>query len=122
MGGDIMEKCPNCNNSLCVNPAFTQILNFLDLMAESNLSELESSEEYMLMEFILSEDFIKRHKKPRTIPSKVPRRLPRQISNNLFYGEAEESFIEYCGAISVTCKNSEFVFEYADADVEFLDN
>ena len=98
MEGDIMEKCPNCKNSLCVNPYFTQTLNFLDLMIESNLFELESSEEYLLMEFILSEDFIKRHKKPRTIPSKVPRRLPRQISNN------------------------EFVFEYADEDLEYLDN
>ena len=57
-----MEKCPNCKNSLCVNPYFTQTLNFLDLMIESNLFELESSEEYLLMEFILSEDFIKRHK------------------------------------------------------------
>ncbi len=122
MEGDIMEKCPNCKNSLCVNPYFTQTLNFLDLMIESNLFELESSEEYMLMEFILSEDFIKRHKKPRTIPSKVPRRLPRQISNNIIYGASEENFIEYSGAISVTCKNSEFVFEYADEDLEYLDN
>ena len=77
MEGDIMEKCPNCKNSLCVNPYFTQTLNFLDLMIESNLFELESS---------------------------------------------EENFIEYSGAISVTCKNSEFVFEYADEDLEYLDN
>lgn len=117
-----MEKCPNCTNSLCVNPSFTQTLNVIDLMTESNLFELESSEEYMLMEFILSEDFINRHKKPRTIPSKLPRRLPRQISGNLFYMEAENSFIDYCGVVSVTCKNSAFVFEYADADVEYLDN
>jgi hypothetical protein len=91
-------------------------------MTESNLFELETSEEYMLMEFILSEDFINRHKKPRTIPSKVPRRLPRQISGNLFYQECPDNFIEYCGVVSVTCKNSQFVFEYADADVEYLDN
>lgn len=60
-----MEKCPNCNKSICLNPSVTQIVNFLDLMEESNLFELESSEEYMLMEFILTEDFINRHKKTK---------------------------------------------------------
>lgn len=117
-----MEKCPNCKNEVCTNPSLTQILNYLDLKTESNLFELENSEEYMLMEFILSEDFIRRNKKPRTIPSKVPRRLPRQISGNLFYLENEDNFIEYCGVVSVTCKKSSFVFEYADADIEYLDN
>lgn len=117
-----MKKCPNCNKSICLNPSVTQIVNFLDLMEESNLFELESSEEYMLMEFILTEDFINRHKKPRTIPSKLPRRLPEGVYNNTFYEASSDNFIEYCGVVSVTCKNSEFVFEYADADIGFLDN
>ena len=71
---------------------------------------------------ILTEDFINRHKKPRTIPSKLPRRLPEGVYNNTFYEASSDNFIEYCGVVSVTCKNSEFVFEYADADIGFLDN
>ena len=96
-----MENCPNCQNQVCVNPSFTQTL-----------------------EFILSEDFINRHKKPRRIPSKIPRKLPRDISNNLFARLTEDNFAEYCGVISVTCKNTPMVFEYADAgiDLEYLDN
>lgn len=117
-----MEKCPNCNKNICLNPSVTQIVNFLDLMEESNLFELESSEEYMLMELLLTEDFINRHKKPRTIPSKLPRRLPEGVYNNMFYEASSDNFIENCGVVSVTCKNSEFVFEYADADIGFLDN
>ena len=119
-----MENCPNCQNQVCVNPSFTQTLNFLDLVTESNSFEMETNEEFLLMEFILSEDFINRHKKPRRIPSKIPRKLPRDISNNLFARLTEDNFAEYCGVISVTCKNTPLVFEYADAgiDLEYLDN
>jgi len=124
MGGIFMENCPNCQNQVCVNPSFTQTLNFLDLVTESNSFEMETNEEFLLMEFILSEDFINRHKKPRRIPSKIPRKLPRDISNNLFARLTEDNFAEYCGVISVTCKNTPMVFEYADAgiDLEYLDN
>lgn len=119
-----MENCPNCQNVVCVNPSITQVLNFLDLIAESNSFELETNEEFMLREFILSEDFINRHKKPRRIPSKIPRKLPRDISNNLFERLTEDNFAQYCGVISVTCKNTSLVFEYTDAgvDLEYLDN
>lgn len=122
--GCLMENCPNCNNHVCVNPSITQTLNFLDLITESNLFELETNEEFLLMEFILSEDFINRHKKPRRIPSKIPRKLPKSISNNLFERLTEDNFQEYCGVISVTCKNTPLVFEYAEAgvDLEYLDN
>ena len=36
----------------------------------------------------------------------------------------EKAFAEYCGVISVTCKNTPLVFEYTDAgiDLEYLDN
>ena len=119
-----MEFCPNCNNHTCVNPSITQTLNFLVMMFESNVFELENSEEFMLMEFILSEDFINRHRKPRRIPSKIPRILPQNISNNLFERLTEDNFAEYCGVVSVTCKNSPLVFDYADPgiDLEYMDN
>ena len=108
-----MENCPNCQNQVCVNPSFTQTLNFLDLVTESNSFEMETNEE-----------FINRHKKPRRIPSKIPRKLPRDISNSLFARLTEDNFAEYCGVISVTCKNTPLVFEYTDAgiDLEYLDN
>ena len=119
-----MENCPNCQNHVCVNASFTQILNFLELVSESNSFEMENNEEFMLMEFILSEDFINRHKKPRRISSKIPRKLPREISNNLFDRLTEDNFQEYCGVISVTCKNTPLVFEYTSSgvDLEYLDN
>ena len=119
-----MENCPNCQNNICVNPSFTHFLNILDLVTESNSFELEMNEEFQLMEFILSEDFINRHRKPRRVPSKIPRRLPREISNNLFERLTEDNFTQYCGVISVTCKNTPMVFEYTSSaiDLEYLDN
>ena len=45
MEGYLMENCPNCQNQICVNPSFTQTLNFLDLVTESNSFEMETNED-----------------------------------------------------------------------------
>ena len=83
-----MENCPNCQNNVCVNPSFTHFLNILDLVTESNSFELEMNEEFQLMEFILSEDFINRHRKPRRVPSKIPRRAnPNSTADLIFRRE-----------------------------------
>lgn len=111
-----MEFCPNCDKHICVNTEFTHVCNFLELVVESNLFDLENSEEFLLMEFILSEDFISRHKKPRRIPSKIPRKLPRDLSNGLYN--------QFGGVVSITCKNTPLVYEYAapEIDLAYLDN
>lgn len=111
-----MEFCPNCDKHICVNTEFTHFCNFVDLVSESNLFDMEMNAEFMLMEFILSEDFIERNRTPRRIPSKIPRKLPRGLSNALYQ--------EFGGVVSITCKNTPLVYEYAtpDVDIEYLDN
>lgn len=110
-----MANCPNCENRVCVNTSYTHVSNFIDLTSESNLFDLVNNERAMLMRFILPHDFFNVHV-PRTIPQKIP----RPYSSSLF----GDDIIMLPGVVSVTCKNSPFVFEYNDfdADLEYLDN
>ena len=54
-----MENCPNCQNQVCVNPSFTQTLNFLDLVTESNSFEMETNEEEIMSEMSLVSQGVK---------------------------------------------------------------
>ena len=49
-----------------------------------------------------------------------PEKIPRPYSSSLF----GDDIIMLPGVVSVTCKNSPFVFEYNDfdADLEYIDN
>lgn len=110
-----MVNCPNCENRVCVNTSYTHLSNFIDLTSESNLFELENNENVMLMKFILPQDFLDEH-----VPRSIPQKIPRPFSISLLGGD----MMMLPGVVSITCKNSPFVFEYNDfdADLEYLDN
>ena len=94
------------------------MINALDLMTDSNPLEMQLVDESFLNGgFLVSNEYPDKLRKPRKIPTVIPKRLP-DISEVDFFDS--ESFL----SITVTCKKTPWIFQYRDSfvDVEVLDN
>ena len=113
-----MTNCPNCTNEICANGAVTHMLNALDLLTDSNPLEMKLVDESFLNGgFLVSSEYPDKLRKPRKIPTVIPKRVP-DISDFDFFDAG--SFV----SITVTCKKTPWIFHYEDSfvEVEVLDN
>ena len=113
-----MHNCPNCTNEICANGAMTHMMNALDLMTDSNPLEMQLVDESFLKGgFLVSNEYLDKLRKPRKIPTVIPKKVP-DISEIDFFDV--RSFV----SITVTCKKTPWIFQYRDSfiEVEVLDN
>ena len=113
-----MDNCPNCSNEICANGFITHLLNAFDLMSDSNPMEMQLVDESFLNGgFLVSNEYPDKLRKPRKIPTVIPKRVPDITKIDFF---DVESFV----SITVTCKKTPWIFQYTDSfiEVEVLDN
>ena len=113
-----MDNCPNCSNEICANGFITHLLNAFDLMSDSNPMEMQLVDESFLNGgFLVSNEYPDKLRKPRKIPTVIPKRLPD-------IGDFDFFDLESFQSITVTCKNTPWIFQYRQSviDVEVLDN
>ncbi|MCR5026665.1 MAG: hypothetical protein K6A34_04400 [Methanobrevibacter sp.] len=113
-----MDNCPNCTNEICANGAMTQMFDAFDKMFDSNPLEMQRVDESFINGgFLVSNEYPDKLRKPRKIPTVIPKRLP-DIGDFDFFDK--ESFL----SITVTCKRSPWIFHYSQSmvDIEVLDN
>ena len=118
MGEISVNNCPNCNNEICANGFMTHMVSVMDLMTNPNQLEMMLVDETFLSEeYFLNNDYPDKLRKPRVLPAVISKRLP-DISDFEFFNQ--ESF----QAVSITCKNTPWIFQYTDSfvDVEVFDN
>ena len=94
------------------------MLNVFDLMTDANPLEMQLVDESFLNGgFLVSNEYPDKLRKPRKIPTVIPKRLP-DISDFDFFDAASFQ------SITVTCKKSPWIFQYSQSlvDIEVLDN